>query len=67
MEDKTMKDKIKDKLDERINYILNKNVESITSEEFSILSFKLNDIENEETKEERNKEYVELLTKVFTK
>lgn len=67
MEDKSMKDKIKEKLDERMNNILNKDVKDISKDEFEILSSKLSKIEFEETKEERNKEYMELLTKAFIK
>ena len=62
-----MKEQIKEKLDKRIEYILTKDVKEITSEEFMTLSSKLSQIEFEETKEDRNKEYVEMLTKLFTK
>ena len=62
-----MKERIEKKLEERLKNILNKDVEEITSEEFSILSTKLNDIKFEETKEERDKEFVELFSKILIK
>lgn len=62
-----MKERIEKKLEERLENILNKDVEEITSEEFSILSTKLNDIKFEETKEERDKEFAELFSKILTK
>lgn len=62
-----LKDKVKQKLEERILYILDKKVEEISNEEFMALSSKLFNLENEETKEERNKEYVDLITKVITR
>lgn len=62
-----MKEQIKEKLDKRIEYILTKDVKEITPEEFMALTSKLSQIEFEESKEERNKEYVEIMTKLFTK
>lgn len=62
-----MKERIEKKLEERLESILSRDVEEITSEEFSILSAKLCDIKFEETKEERDKEYVELLSKILIK
>lgn len=62
-----MKERIEKKLEERLENILNKNVEEITSEEFSILSAKLNDIKFEETKEEKEKEFAELFSKILIK
>lgn len=62
-----MKERIEKKLEERLENILNKDVEEITSEEFSILSTKLNDIKFEETKEERDKEFAELFSKILIK
>ena len=61
-----MKEQIKEKLDKRIEYILTKDVNEITPEEFMALTSKLSQIEFEESKEERNKEYVEMMTKLFT-
>lgn len=65
MEELTLKEKIEERLNERINYILNKNIEDITCEEFLVLSSKLKDIGYEETKDKRNKEYIELISKLF--
>lgn len=62
-----MKERIEKKLEERLENILNKDVEEITSEEFSILNTKLNDIKFEETKEERDKEFAELFSKILIK
>ena len=62
-----MKEQIKEKLDKRIEYILTKNVNEITPEEFMALTSKLSQIEFEESKEDRNKELVEMMTKLFTK
>lgn len=62
-----MKERIEKKLEERLENILNKDVEEITSEEFSMLSTKLNDIKFEETKEERDKEFAELFSKILIK
>lgn len=62
-----MKERIEKKLEERLENILNKDVEEITSEEFSILSAKLTDIKFEETKEERDKEFAELFSKILIK
>ena len=62
-----MKEQIKEKLDKRIEYILTKDVKEITPEEFMTLDSKLSKIEFEESKEERNKEYVEMFSKLFTK
>lgn len=62
-----MKEQIKEKLDKRIEYILTKDVNEITPEEFMALTSKLSQIEFEESKEDRNKELVEMMTKLFTK
>lgn len=62
-----MKERIEKKLEERIEYILNKNVEEITSEEFGILDLKLSNMKYEETKEERDKEFAELISKIMIK
>lgn len=62
-----MKERIEKKLEERIEYILNKNVEEITSEEFGILDLKLSNMKYEETKEERDKKFAELISKIMIK
>lgn len=62
-----MKERIEKKLEERIEYILNKNVEEITSEEFGILDLKLSNMKYEETKEEKEKEFAELFSKILIK
>lgn len=62
-----MKERIEKKLEERIEYILNKNAEEITSEEFKILDLKLSNMKYEETKEERDKEFAELISKIMIK
>lgn len=62
-----MKERIEKKLEERLENILNKDVEEITPEEFSILSAKLTEIKFEETKEERDKEFAELVSKILIK
>lgn len=60
-----MKERIINKLDERIELILNKNVEEITGEEYLILKTKLNDIIIEETQEKRDKNYAEIMAKLL--
>lgn len=48
MEELTLKEKIEEKLNERTEYILSKNVEDITNEEFAVLSSKLFGIQYDE-------------------
>ena len=60
-----MKERIEQKLEERIEMILNKNVENITYKEFEELKNKLNAIDYKEHQEERQKNMVELMAKVF--
>ena len=62
-----MKEKIEEKLNKRLELILEKEIENITKEDFEILEKALSKIEFEENEEKRNQEYAELLTKVLTK
>lgn len=62
-----MKEKIEEKLNKRLELILEKEVEDISREDFEILEKTLNKIEFEENEDKRKQEYVELLTKVLTR
>ena len=62
-----MKERIEQKLEKRIELILNKNVENITYKECEELKNKLNAIDYKEHQEERQKDMVELMTKVFNR
>lgn len=61
-----MKEKLKAKIDEVLNYIMSKPVENITNEDFAILAGELRDIRFREGDEERNKKYAETLANLFT-
>lgn len=56
-----MKEKLESKIEEVLNYIMSKPVESITNEDFAILSGELRDVRFREGEAERNKKYVETL------
>lgn len=56
-----MKEKLEKKIEEVLEYIISKPVESITNEDFAILSGELKDIRFKEGEEERNKKYAETL------
>lgn len=63
-----MKDKIKEKLDEVTNYILEKEAKDVTIDDYNILNAELTKIELEENKEERKKdndEMIQAMTKVL--
>ena len=60
-----MKERNKQKLEERIEMILNKSVEDITNEEFEELKNKLNIIDFEENQEETQKDMIELIYDSF--
>ena len=64
-----MKEKIEKKLNEKLEYILSKNIEEVSSDEYYILSSVLNEIKNEESKDERlqkQKELTETLVKTLS-
>lgn len=58
-----MKERIKEKLNERLELILSKEIKDVTSDEFIILSNEFSKLEYEEGKEERDKEFAELIAK----
>lgn len=63
-----MKEKIKEKLYETTNYILDKEVKDITIDDYNILTSELTKIELEETKEQREKdndEMAQIMSKIF--
>lgn len=62
-----MKEKIEEKLNKRLELILEKEVEDISREDFEILEKTLSKIEFEENEEKRKQEYAELVTKVLTR
>ena len=62
-----MKERIEKKLEERIEMILSKDLENITNEEFEELKSKLNKIDFENNREKRQKDMIELMSKVFDK
>lgn len=65
-----MREKIENKIQEKVEYILSKNVEKISGEEIAILEsqlLKIENVENEEEMKKRNKEMAELLVQAFLK
>ena len=60
-----MKDKIKEKLDERIDYILSKNISDITDEEFEVLRNKWNSITIEENSKNNENTWLLILMLIF--
>lgn len=62
-----MKEKIEEKLNKRLELILEKEIENITKEDFEILERALNKIEFEENEEKRKQEYAELVAKALTR
>ena len=62
-----MKQKIEEKLNKRLELILEKEIENITKEDFEILERALNKIEFKEDEEKRKQEYAELVAKALTR
>ena len=62
-----MKQKIEEKLNKRLELILEKEIENITKEDFEILEKALSKIEFEENEEKRKQEYAELVAKALTR
>ena len=62
-----MKEKIEEKLNKRLELILEKEVEDISREDFEILERTLSKIEFEENEEKRKQEYAELVAKALTR
>lgn len=62
-----MKEKIEEKLNKRLELILEKEVEDISREDFEILEKTLSKIEFEENEEKRKQEYAELVAKALTR
>ena len=62
-----MKEKIEEKLNKRLELILEKEIENITKEDFEILERALNKIEFKEDEEKRKQEYAELVAKALTR
>ena len=63
-----MKEKIEELLNKRIEFILQKDFENITNEEFNILEsalIKINNKESEEEYKKKNKDLVDLISKMF--
>lgn len=60
-----MKEKIKTKLNERIDYILSKNVSDITNEEFEVLRNKWNSITVEENQNNNNNTWLLIFMLIF--
>lgn len=56
-----MKEKLESKIEEILNYIMSKPVETITNEDFAVLAGELRDIRFREGEAERNKKYAETL------
>lgn len=56
-----MKEKLEAKIDEILNYIISKPVESITNEDFAILSGELRDLRFREGENERNKKWADTM------
>lgn len=61
-----MKERLEKKIEERIEFILNKKIEDMTAEDFMILTKKLDDIKFSENKEQKNKVLIEAIDKMFT-
>lgn len=62
-----MKQKIEEKLNKRLELILEKEIENITKEDFEILEKALSKIEFKEDEEKRKQEYAELVAKALTR
>lgn len=65
-----MKEKIEEMLNKRIEMILEKSLENITNEEFALLEVELHKIntkESDKKHEEKNKEFVDIITKYLSK
>ena len=60
-----MKKDIKKKLDERIDYILSKNIADITDEEFEVLRNKFNSMTIEENQKNNSNTWVLMLLFIF--
>lgn len=60
-----MKERLEEKLEERIELILNKKVEDMTAEDFMILTKKLDDIKFSENQVQKNKVLIEIIDKMF--
>lgn len=60
-----MKERLEEKLEERIELILNKKVEDMTAEDFMILTKKLDDIKFSENQVQKNKVLIEMIDKMF--
>lgn len=56
-----MKEKLENKIDDVLNYIINKPVEEITHEDYGILSSELRDIRFREGEAERSRKMAELM------
>ena len=64
-----MKEKVKEKLEKIVNYIIGKDEKDITIDDFNILNTELSRIEFEENKEEREKnndEMAKTMAKIFS-
>lgn len=60
-----MKKEIKDKLDERVGYILSKNVADITDEEFEVLRNKWNNITIEDNQKNFDNAWLMIIMLIF--
>lgn len=60
-----MKKEIKDKLDERVGYILSKNVADITNEEFEVLRNKWNSITIEDNQKNFDNAWLMIIMLIF--
>ena len=60
-----MEEQIKTKMNDVLNYILNKPIVDVTFEEYKILKNRLDEIKYEHEKEERDKKMVELVANTF--
>lgn len=61
-----MKEKLEAKIEEVLNYIISKPVETVTHEDFNILAGELRDLRYRESENERNKKLAETMVNLVS-
>lgn len=61
-----MKEKLETKIEEVLNYIISKPVETVTHEDFAILAGELRDLRYRESENERNKKLAETMVNLVS-
>lgn len=61
-----MKEKLEAKIEEILNYLMSKPVESITNEDYTILAGELRDIRYRESEVDRNKKFADSMAALMS-